>query len=220
MTTITPADSTTTRGLTRSVRTALTGLAAAGAGICIAVGHWFTVDPGLPASTYLHQLAAHHGTGVVGGLTTSVGAFLLVPGLVGLLSLVRGPGAGLATAGGILAGCGAVALGAGDVMITLVMGGLIQNHPDTARQVFDATATEPLMSLPFVFAPLLVLGLVLVGASLLRARTVPRAEAVLLMIGALLIIPSTGGGMVAAVALTPLGCALVLLGGRTMKARP
>ena len=48
----------------------------------------FTIDPGLPARTYLDQLAAHHGTGVLGGLTTSVGAFLLVPGLVALLSLV------------------------------------------------------------------------------------------------------------------------------------
>jgi hypothetical protein len=75
------------------------------------------------------------------------------------------------------------------------------------------------MTLPFVFAPLLVIGLVLLGASLLRARTVPRWEAVLLIVGAVLILPSTGGGTFAAIALAPLGCALVLLGRRSAVAR-
>src|SRR4051794_30158442 len=48
---------------TLPVRRALTSIAAVGAGVCIPVGHWFTVNPGLPAATYLRELSAHQTAG-------------------------------------------------------------------------------------------------------------------------------------------------------------
>src|SRR4051812_8983457 len=112
MTTSATAAPSTDIPSTLPARRAMTSMAAVAAGVCIPVGHWFTVNPGLSAAAYLRELSAHQTTGVAGGLMTSVGAFLLVPGLVALLSLAPGRGARLATSGAILAGCGAVALGA------------------------------------------------------------------------------------------------------------
>lgn len=196
------------------MRTRLAASAAIAAGVGIVLGHALTIDPNLPANTYVHRLAAHHVTGVAGGLLTAIGAFLLIPATTALLSLVRGKAARLATAAGILIGCGAAALGAGGVMITLVMGSLVQHHPDTATAVAHATDTEPLLTLPFALAPLLVIGLVIFGIALLRAKAVPVQEAALLIIGGLLVFISGGGGLLAALTLTPLGVALVLLGRR------
>ena len=72
---------------------------------------------------------------------------------------------------------------------------------------------------PRTTAPPLVLGLVLVGAGLVRARTVPVWEGALLIGGAVLVFLSAGGGMVAAaLPLAPLGLALVLLGLRAAHA--
>jgi len=81
---------------------------------------------------------------VIGGLTTAAGALLLVPALTGILGLIRTRGASLATAGAVLAGVGVTALGAGDVLMTLVMGGLVRTDPATAAAVFtDANSTAP-----------------------------------------------------------------------------
>jgi hypothetical protein len=198
------------------VRGRLAGLAAIGAGAGIVIGHLLTVDPNKPAATYVRDLGTHRATGVAGGLLTSVGAFLLLPAMAAMLRLVRGRGASLATVGAALVGCGAAALAAGDVMITLVMGSLVHGHPDLAENVYRAADSSALIGLPFVFAPLLVIGLVLVGVALLRAAVVPTWEAVLLIVGGLLVVASSGGGVSAAVPLLPLGVALGLLGRRAV----
>lgn len=219
--TTTTAVPTATSGRTATVRTRLAAGALAAAGVLVVVGHALSIDPDLPASTYLGELGAHHTQGVLGGLMVAVGALLLLPGMAAALSLVRDRGTGLATAGAVLTGCGAAALGAGDVMITLVMGALVPGHDDVARQLFDIANGDdtPLLGLPFTFAPLLVLGLVLVGAGLLRARTVPVWEGALLIVGAVLVFASAGGGVVAAaLPLAPLGLALVLVGVRAARA--
>jgi hypothetical protein len=194
------------------VRHRLAALATAGAGIGIVVGHLLTVPPEGKASTYVDDFAHHHTTGVIGGLLTAVGAFLLVPGLGAILRLVRGRGAGLATAGAVLAGIGIVSLGAGDVMITLVMGWLVKSDPDTAVAVFKGSDASALVGLPFSFAPLLVLGMVLLGAALIRARAVPLWLAALTILGAVMLPFSTAGGLSAFLTLLPLGAALVELG--------
>lgn len=217
--TITTAPATSV-GATTTVRTRLAAGSLSIAGVFIVVGHGLSIDPDLPASTYLRELGAHHTQGVLGGLMVAVGAFLLLPGLVAALSLVRGRGAALATAGAVLAGCGAAALGAGDVMITLVLGALVPDHDDLAHQLFDIANGDdaPLLGLPFTFAPLLVLGLVLLGTGLLRARVVPAWEGGLLILGAVLILLSAGGGVLAAaLPLAPLGLALVLIGLRAAR---
>ena len=201
-------------------RSRLAAFAAITAGIGIVTGHALTIDPSLPAGTYIHDLTAHHTSGLIGGLLTSVAAFLLIPGLTALLALVRGTGATLATLGAVLTGCAAAALGAGDTMITLVMSALVEHHPDTAATVLHVANSEALLSLPFTLAPLMVIGLVLLGIALLRAKTVPAWQPVLLIGGALLVIPSGGGGLLTAAILTPLGVALVALGSRAARTLP
>lgn len=218
MTAINPtaSDHTRTESLAEDanliLRRRLAALATAGAGIAIVVGHLLTVPPEGKAATYVDDFAHHHTTGVIGGLLTAVGAFLLVPGLGAVLRLVRGRGAGLATAAAVLAGIGIVSLGAGDVMITLVMGWLVKSDPETAVAIFQGSDTSSLVGLPFALAPLFVLGMVLLGAALIRARTVPLWLAALTILGAVMVPLSTAGGLSAFLILLPLGSALVGLG--------
>ncbi|MDQ1643043.1 MAG: hypothetical protein QOJ90_2394 [Actinomycetota bacterium] len=195
-----------------TARSRLSALALAGAGVGIVLGHLLTVPPTGKASVYVADLAAHRTTGVIGGLLTAVGAFLLVPGLAAVLRLVPERGARLATIGAVLAGTGIVALGAGDVMITLVMGSLVEKHADLATTLFKISDTEPLIGLPFALAPLFVLGMVLLGIALFRARTVPIWLAVLTIVGAVGVFFSSAGGASAFIPLLPLGIALVGLG--------
>ncbi len=194
------------------LRRRLAALATVGAGIGIVVGHLLTVPPDGKASTYVDDFAHHHTTGVIGGLLTAAGAFLLVPGLSSILRLVRGRGAGLATAGAVMAGIGIVSLGAGDVMITLIMGWLVKSDPGTALAIFKRSDSSPLVGLPFAFAPLFVLGMLLIGAALIRARAVPLWLAVMAILGAVMLPFSTAGGQSAFLILLPLGSALVGLG--------
>lgn len=201
-----------TPDLAVSARARLSALALAGGGIGIVVGHLLTVPSDQDMTRYLDQLAAHRTMGVIGGLLTAAGCFLVVPGLVALLRLVRDRGSRLATAGAILAGVGITSLGAGDVMLTLVMGGLVEQHRGTAEAMFKIADSEPMLTLPFALAPLFVIGMLLLGISLLRARTVPRWLGPLTILGGLVVPFSTAGGPRAFVILLPLGAALLAVG--------
>jgi hypothetical protein len=211
MTTALTATDRTTRSDV-DARARLSALALVGAGIGIVVGHLLTVPPDQDVGPYLHQLAEHRSTSTIGMLLTATGAFLVVPGLVAVLRLVRDRGARLATAGAVLAGVGITALGSGDVMIGLVMGSLVDEHRDTAEAVFRAADTEPLLGLVFGLAPVFVLGMILLGVALLRARAVPAWLGALTIVAAVALMFSNGGGVRAFVTLLPLGVALVGLG--------
>ena len=208
-----PSTTTTAVSVAPPARRLLSGTALAAAGACIVIGHALTVDPNMSTGRYIDALAAHHLRGTTGGLVTSVGAFLLLPGIAGLLGLVGR--SRLATLGGALWGLGACALGAGDVMITLVMSALVPDHPSTARSILSVAAHSGTLGLPFLLAPALILGGLLMGIALWRSRSVPRWLAALLCVGQVLIGASSGGGLLtAAVPLLPMGVALALLGRR------
>jgi hypothetical protein len=107
-----------------------------------------------------------------------------------------------------------MALGAGDVMQTLVMSALVPDHQDTARAIIDV-AQQGILGLPFLFAPAFVLGGALFAVALLRARAVPTWLGVLSLLGPLLVFASSAGGLLtAALPLLPLGASLVLLAMR------
>lgn len=196
------------------LRRHLSALALAGAGVGIVAGHALSIDSGQASDAYLADFTAHHLRGTIGGLTIALGAFLLVPGLTALLRLVTGRGARLATIAAALWGTGAIALGAGDVMQTLVMSALVPGHPDTARAVINV-AQQGILGLPFLFAPAFVLGGALFAIALLRSRAVPTWLGVLTLIGPLLVPASSAGGLLtAAVPLLPLGAALIILAQR------
>lgn len=167
-------------------RTRLAGLAG------IVVGHLLTVDPNQPQASYLANLGAHQVAGVAGGLTTAAGAFLVLPALTGILGLVRTRGAALASAGDPRRSWHHGNRRRG-VLMTLVMGGLVNTDRATAATVFaDAGSTAPLLLLTFALAPLLVVGSVIVPFS-------------------------GGGGPLGALTHLPLGAALARLGARVIR---
>ncbi|MDQ6715406.1 MAG: hypothetical protein M3Z83_04785 [Actinomycetota bacterium] len=212
--TTTSPTSTAPHAVSTPLRQRLSALALAGAGVGIVAGHALSVDSGQSSDAYLADFTAHHVRGTIGGLTIAVGAFLLVPGLAAALRLVTGRGARLATVAAVLWGLGAMALGAGDVMQTLVMSALVPAHPDTVRAVIDV-AQDGILGLPFLFAPAFVLGGVLFALALLLGRGVPVWLGVLSLVGPLLVLASSAGGLLtAALPLLPLGTALVLLAVR------
>ncbi|HEV7195881.1 MAG TPA: hypothetical protein VGN19_08070 [Pedococcus sp.] len=193
------------------LRRRLSALALAAAGVAIVAGHALSVDSGQSSNAYLADFTAHHVRGTIGGLTVAVGAFLLLPGLAAALRLVTGRGGRLATVAAGLWGFGAVALGAGDVMQTLVMSALVPAHRDTARAIIDV-AQQGILGLPFLFAPAFILGGALFALALLRSHAVPTWLGVLSLVGPLLVPASSAGGLLsAALPLLPLGASLVLL---------
>jgi hypothetical protein len=193
------------------LRRRLSAIALAGAGVGIVAGHALSVDSGQASDAYLADFTAHHVRGTIGGLTIAVGAFLLVPGLAAALRLVTRRGARLATVAAALWGLGAIALGAGDVMQTLVMSALVPGHPDTAGAIIDV-AQQGILGLPFLFAPAFVLGGVLFAVALLISREVPTWLGVLALVGPLRVFASSAGGLAtAALPLLPLGASLVIL---------
>jgi hypothetical protein len=213
-TTSRPTSTTPPDGQSTPLRRRLAALALAGAGVGIVAGHALSVDSGQTTDAYVADFTAHHLSGTIGGLSVAVGAFLLVPGLTAALRLVTGRGARLATGAAVLWGLGAMALGAGDVMQTLVMSALVPDHQDTARAIIDV-AQQGILGLPFLFAPAFVLGGALFAVALLRARAVPTWLGVLSLIGPLLVFASSAGGLLtAALPLLPLGASLVLLAVR------
>lgn len=220
VTTVQPTFAASPPGQSTPFRRRLSALALAGAGVGIVAGHALSVDSGQPSSVYLADFTAHHVRGTIGGLTIAVGAFLLVPGLAAALRLVTGRGARLATVAAVLWGLGALALGAGDVMQTLVMSALVPHHQDTARAIIDV-AQQGILGLPFLFAPAFVLGGVLFAVALLISRAVPTWLGVLSLVGPLLVFASSAGGLAtAALPLLPLGASLVLLAVRASDRNP
>jgi len=213
-TTAQPTPTTPAHGRSTPLRRRLSALALASAGVGIVVGHALSIDSGQASDAYLADFTAHHVRGTIGGLTIAVGAFLLVPGLAAVLRLVTGRGARLATIAAVLWGVAAVALGAGDVMQTLVVSALVPDHQDTARAIIDV-AQQGILGLPFLFAPAFVLGGVLFAVAVLMARAVPTWLGVLSLIGPPLVLASSAGGLLtAALPLVPLGASLVLLAMR------
>jgi hypothetical protein len=116
---------------------------------------------------FVPAVADQHTRFVVGGLIMTVAGFLFVPTAIGLTRLAVGRGRETVTVGAVLVAIGGMALAAGDLMITLIMGALTPDHVDLAHRVQDVAMSSALTGLPFMFAPALVLGLVIACIGLL-----------------------------------------------------
>jgi hypothetical protein len=185
----------------------------------VLIGHALNVPATLATGPFLDEVAARPGLFLLGGLLQAASAFLLIPAAVGLMALVPARGAGWATAGGVLTGIGAAATGAGLVMITTVMAMLVGTDRPVAARVFDVASTSTIGGLPFLLAPAMLVGLLLLGIALLRARTVPVVYAVVLAVGAVLAALAPGGGWLGALGHLPLAVALALLATRLWSTR-
>lgn len=180
--------------------------------LCVWVGHLGSFDSTQAPARYVAQIAAHHSRFVVGELTIAIGAFLLIPAMAGLMRLTPSRGGRLTTIGGNLAGIALAGLGAGNLMFGVVLGMLTPTHNNLATQVVRIANDAPLAGVPFIPAPLLTIGLILVGIGLLRAGTVPRELAIALLVGAVLVVPSGGGGLITVALLAPMCLSITTLG--------
>jgi hypothetical protein len=89
---------------------------------------------------------------------------------------------------------------------------VIQHHRNTAETLYRVADNEALLGLPFALAPVFVLGIVLLGIALLQARAVPTWLGALVIVGAVALPFSNGGGVRAFLTLLPLGLAFAGVG--------
>jgi hypothetical protein len=190
------------------------------AAVTVLVGHALNVPATLPSREFLADVQSHPSAFLIGGLLQAAAAFLLIPSAIGIAALVPARGAGWATVGIALTGVGAAATGAGLVMITTMMGMLDAADSALAGRVYDLAGSSSIGGLPFLLAPAMLVGLLLLGVALLRAGTVHKAIAVALMLGAVLAGLAPGGGFAGAVGHLPLAAALVALAVRLWVTRP
>jgi hypothetical protein len=182
--------------------------ALAAGGILVAVGHALSTPMDGTGESYVTRFAASRGEHFTGLLLTTIGALLFIPGAMGVLRVLDGRST-LAQVGCILGGIGAAALGVGDGFITFTMGTLTAKDLGLAASVYDVMEQSNLAGVPFMFAPLFVLGFVLLGIALVRMGGSLRWPGAVLIAGAVLVLASGSGGLVAAATLTPLAVGFV-----------
>jgi hypothetical protein len=144
----------------------------------------FSVSSSDTPAQVVQDVAAAHTRYVVGGLLLTAGALLLIPSAIGLVRLAQPKARTVVVTGGVMTGVAAAVLGGGYLMMTVIMGMLTPDHSGVAVRVQQVAATSGLADLPFLFAPLLVIGLVITGIGLVVGGLTPRWLAVLLIVGA------------------------------------
>jgi hypothetical protein len=176
------------------------------------VGHLGTFASDQAPASYVAQISAQHTRFVASELLIAIGAFLLIPATAGLMRFAPARGGRFTTIGGILAAVALAGLGAGNLMFGIVLGMLTPAHSDVATELVRIANDAPLAGVPFIPAPLLTIGLILIGVGLLRAGTAPRALAIALMVGGVLVVPSGAGGPTTFVLLAPMCLSITALG--------
>jgi hypothetical protein len=180
--------------------------------ICIVLGHLLSVNSAEAPGQYVRDTSVHHTAFIAGSIIVSAGAFLLIPAMIGAMRLAPGRGGPLVTAGGLLACIAAAALGAGTLMLGLVIGMLTPAHASLALQVDQIGQHSGIGNLPFQLAPGLVIGPILVAVGLWRARLAHRWPAILLAIGTVPLFVAPSGGVLAALLHLPICVAIAGLG--------
>jgi hypothetical protein len=187
---------------TALARQRLTALAMVGAPVLLALGSLLIpadVDSkadSLQATAAQLQVAGVHRSQVFAAFLAHVlGGLLLLPAVGGLLRLARHRGAALATTGGVLAGIGAGFIAADAALFGLTS--YFASAPGLDRAALAhylvAMTADPGAYALFFVSLLFPLGLLLVAAALLHARTVPGWQPWLLLVGAMLGVVSPGG---------------------------
>ena len=179
--------------------------------VCILLGHLLNVDSSEAPAQYIRDVSAHHTTFVVGSVVLSAGAFLLISAMIGAMRLAQGRGGPLVTVGAVLTFVSAAALGAGTLMLGVVMGMLTPGHAALAVQVARVGNGSGLGSLPFILAPGIVIGPLLVAVGLYRARLARRWPAILLGLAVIPVYLSPSSGALGAALHLPLCVAIAAL---------
>lgn len=180
--------------------------------LSILAGHLLTVPADEQPTQWVHDISAATGTYVLAQTLIAVGALLLIVNCVGFVRLAAIRGGTLVTIGSVLAGTAALGLGVGNGMFGIVMGALLPAHPSIAVQVATLAGSAPAANLPWLLAPALPAGLVLIAVGLTQARTAPLWLPIMLGLGGLLFLVSGSGGLVTMLLLLPLATGIAGLG--------
>lgn len=134
-------------------------------------------------------------------LLTAAGAFLFVPAVVGIWSLVprRARGSWLSLAGGIVFAVGTWCNGLSEAVLGYATHAATAVDPEAGGSVVLAMGDLGLIALPISYFVVIVfgVGVLVLAAGLLVARTVPIWQPLLLLVGALLSFSFAGMGAVA-----------------------
>lgn len=141
-------------------------------------------------------------------LLTAAGAFLFVPALVGIWSLVPRSARGwwLCLVGGVVFGVGTWCNGLSEAVLGYATHAATIVDPEAGRPVVLALDELGLIALPISYFVVIVFGagLLLLAIGLLVARTVPIWQPLFLIIGALLSFSFPGMGVVSLVTNLPM----------------
>lgn len=133
-------------------------------------------------------------------LLTAAGAFLFVPALIGIWSLVpnRARGWLLCLVGGVIFAVGTWCNGLSEAVLGYAVHAATSVDPDAGRPVVLALDELGPIALPISYFVVIVfgVGLLLLAVGLLVARTIPIWQPLLLILGALLSFSFAGMGMV------------------------
>jgi hypothetical protein len=179
---------------------------------CILIGHLLNVSSSETPAQYIRDVSAHHTAFVAGSVVLSAGAFLVISAMVGAMRLAPDRGGPLVTVGAILTCISAAALGAGTLMLGVVMGMLTPAHADLAVQVYRIGNNSSLGSLPFILAPGIAIGPLLVAIGLYRAKITHRWLAILLGLAVIPVFLAPSGGVLGAALHLPFCVAMAGLG--------
>jgi drug/metabolite transporter (DMT)-like permease len=167
---------------------------------------------------YLDEVAADKGLYALSGILSLVGALLLIPGLLGVIHLLRSRRVTLGQIGAGLVIIGAVAI-AGSYVINVFEILATDEQYDRAQmaELFDDTE-ESAEAIPFfvMFVCGLVLGSILLAIGLWRQRAVPVWIPILLVLGNLAAFVGGEGQAAGLISSVILAAALIPLGLRIL----
>ena len=181
--------------------------------ILITVGTALSVDDSGDGVQLIRRVASARGRFYVSDILFALGLALVAVGLSQVYRLAPRRGAGLTTGGGIAMQVGMAAAASGMVLYASAI--YVASDPrldqTTMGRFQDIASKTSAIGWPFMGFMLFVAGAVVLGAGLIRARTIALWQPILLIVGAALVMVVSGNGIVAAVAGLPLVVALVSL---------
>jgi hypothetical protein len=165
------------------------------------------------------QIAANRGQFLAGNVLFALGTAALIPGAIALASLVRARGAAWMTTGACM-----IALGGGSLAVALwsyTVVGYVGTESGVPRvglvALLDKGNNSVLVGLAWVVGTGALLGMLAAAVGLIRARTVPLWQPILLIIGPVLVFFDGQGAGAAALSLV-LDVALIALAYEAVRA--
>jgi hypothetical protein len=197
---------------TSRARLALCAIALGLAPVLLALGDLIMVSTGDKAAQEVADIAGARGRFLAGNLLFVLGAAALVPGALALARLVRARGAAWATTGACMVAIGGGSLAVAVWSYTIV--GYVGTEPGASRvglvSLIDHANNSILVGAAWILGIGALFGFVVTAIGLIRARTVPLWEPILLIVAAVLTFVS-GQGTLAAVLTLPMVVALIAL---------